>query len=211
MSKSNKIPVSGQIRRSQMITTFGPGAMIDLPLHSVIVGGLEHWTDQGRQQVHEKRLEASIARTLDLPNDVRVPMFSPPIDDENENSPRAGVTCFAFPAWFVAQLDGKIHSDHGRQAVPHPPARALARPRGRQQLPPRGQEGARRPGALRPGLSQRPYQRHRLVPLRARRRPTDPRAPLARRGRHRRRPRRHLHPLRGHRRAPSARRRQAHR
>jgi hypothetical protein len=113
MSKSNKVPVSGQIRRSQMITTFGPGAMIDLPLHSVIVGGLEHWTDQGRRQVHEKRLEASIARTLELPNDARVPMFSPPIDDENENSPRAGVTCFAFPAWFVAQLDGKIHRDPG--------------------------------------------------------------------------------------------------
>ena len=33
----------GQIRRSQAITTWGPGALIDLPRHSGIVGGLETW------------------------------------------------------------------------------------------------------------------------------------------------------------------------
>jgi len=113
MSKPTKVPVSGQIRRSQMITTFGPGAMIDLPLHSVIVGGLEHWTDQGRQPIHEKRLEASIARQLELPEGTRVPMFSPPVDDEDPTSPRAGVTCFVFPAWFVAQVEGVTHRDPG--------------------------------------------------------------------------------------------------
>ena len=30
----------GQIRRAQVITTYGPGALIDLPRHSAIVGGL---------------------------------------------------------------------------------------------------------------------------------------------------------------------------
>ena len=30
-------------RVSQLITTFGPGAMIDLPTRSVIVRGLEGW------------------------------------------------------------------------------------------------------------------------------------------------------------------------
>ena len=33
----------GQIRLSQVITTYGPGALIDLPRHSAIVGGLETW------------------------------------------------------------------------------------------------------------------------------------------------------------------------
>ena len=33
----------GQVRRSQVITTYGPGALIDLPRHSAIVGGLETW------------------------------------------------------------------------------------------------------------------------------------------------------------------------
>ena len=31
----------GQIRQSQVVTTFGPGAMVDLPDHAVIVGGLD--------------------------------------------------------------------------------------------------------------------------------------------------------------------------
>jgi pyruvate/2-oxoglutarate dehydrogenase complex dihydrolipoamide dehydrogenase (E3) component len=30
---------AGQIRQSQIVTTFGPGAMVDLPDHAVIVGG----------------------------------------------------------------------------------------------------------------------------------------------------------------------------
>ena len=33
----------GQVRRSQVITTYGPGALIDLPRHSAIVGGLDTW------------------------------------------------------------------------------------------------------------------------------------------------------------------------
>jgi hypothetical protein len=33
----------GQLRRGQIITTYGPGALIDLPKHSAIVGGLETW------------------------------------------------------------------------------------------------------------------------------------------------------------------------
>ena len=33
----------GQVRRSQVITTWGPGALLDLPSYSVIIGGLETW------------------------------------------------------------------------------------------------------------------------------------------------------------------------
>jgi hypothetical protein len=39
----NKRP-PGQVRQSQVVTTFGPGSMFDLPDHSVIVGGLDYWT-----------------------------------------------------------------------------------------------------------------------------------------------------------------------
>lgn len=31
----------GSIRQSQVITPYGPGALIDLPAHSAIVGGLD--------------------------------------------------------------------------------------------------------------------------------------------------------------------------
>src|SRR5438270_212125 len=37
----------GQIRQSQIITTFGPGAMVDLPRYAVVIGGLEHWKSRG--------------------------------------------------------------------------------------------------------------------------------------------------------------------
>ena len=43
MRQKGKARPQGQIRQSQIITTFGPGAMVDLPDHSVIIGGLELW------------------------------------------------------------------------------------------------------------------------------------------------------------------------
>src|SRR5690606_14098423 len=33
----------GQLRQSQLITTFGPGSMVDLVDRAVVIGGLEHW------------------------------------------------------------------------------------------------------------------------------------------------------------------------
>ena len=45
-SKSTGRP-QGQIRQSQIITTFGPGSMVDLPKHSVLVAGLDHWPAWG--------------------------------------------------------------------------------------------------------------------------------------------------------------------
>src|SRR5213594_522003 len=45
----------GQIRQSQLITTFGPGAMLDLPNYSVLVAGLDYWL-AGGEDVYEPRL-----------------------------------------------------------------------------------------------------------------------------------------------------------
>ena len=42
----------GQIRQSQVVTTFGPGAMLDLPNHSVLVAGLDYWS-AGGEEIHE--------------------------------------------------------------------------------------------------------------------------------------------------------------
>ena len=44
----------GQIRQSQVVTTFGPDSMVDLPKSSVIIAGLEYW-DKG-EQILEPRL-----------------------------------------------------------------------------------------------------------------------------------------------------------
>ena len=39
----------GKIRQSQVITTFGPGALVDLPNYAAIVGGLEFLQGVDRQ------------------------------------------------------------------------------------------------------------------------------------------------------------------
>ena len=47
----------GQIRRGQVITTYGPGALIDLPRHSAIVGGLDTWPKTSDlEEIPERRL-----------------------------------------------------------------------------------------------------------------------------------------------------------
>ena len=56
MSKSRAKRPPGQIRQSQVVTTFGPGAMLDLPNHSVLVAGLDYWSPGG-EEIHEPRLD----------------------------------------------------------------------------------------------------------------------------------------------------------
>ncbi len=116
MSQPRKTPAAGHLRRSQIVTTFGPGAMLDLPRHAVIVGGLEHWTEHGRTRIHEPRLEAKICEALGLEDRNELPMYSPPVDDDDPTGPRPGITSFIFPAWFIAQVDGEVFRDaHGKR------------------------------------------------------------------------------------------------
>ncbi|MDF1788865.1 MAG: DISARM system helicase DrmA [Verrucomicrobiales bacterium] len=56
--KSNK-PV-GEVRPSQVITTFGPGAIVDLQTLSVVVAGVDEWSMGDEQRIQEPRLERSL-------------------------------------------------------------------------------------------------------------------------------------------------------
>lgn len=111
MKGKRKVPPSGQIRQSQIITTFGPGAMVDFPEHSVLIGGLDHWSGD-RRRITEERLEARICEQLDLE---QVAMYAPPVDTDQEDGPRTGITSFTFPAWFVAQVDEKFVDPMGKE------------------------------------------------------------------------------------------------
>lgn len=47
----------GQLRQSQVITTYGPGALIDLPKHAAIMAGLDQWPKADKlDQIVEPRL-----------------------------------------------------------------------------------------------------------------------------------------------------------
>ena len=50
------------LRQSQLVTTYGPGAMIDLPSFAVVVSGLDFWT-RG-VTISEPRLEAKAQAAL---------------------------------------------------------------------------------------------------------------------------------------------------
>lgn len=95
----------GQIRRSQVVTTFGPGAMLDLPSHSVILGGLEFWGDplrSGSTAIREERLLERVRRLLERDDIV---MYPPPVDLADGADGAVGITAFLFPEWFVGQYE----------------------------------------------------------------------------------------------------------
>jgi len=50
----------GDIRPSQVITQYGPGAVVDLQTLSVIVAGIDKWTIDEDHPIHEPRLEAAL-------------------------------------------------------------------------------------------------------------------------------------------------------
>src|SRR5712691_4072245 len=89
----------GQVRQSQVISTFGPGAMMDLPKHSVLVAGLEYWT-AGGEDVYEPRLTEKLKLLLDVP---AIQLRTPPPDNEDPTSPPTGITVWQFPEWFITQ------------------------------------------------------------------------------------------------------------
>jgi hypothetical protein len=89
----------GQMRQSQLITTFGPGAMMDLPNYSVLVGGLDHWFPLG-EEIVEPRLTEKLCRLLEVPS---LQLRIPPPDQEDPTAPPSGITAWQFPEWFVTQ------------------------------------------------------------------------------------------------------------
>ena len=87
------------IRQSQLITTYGPGAMIDLPDYSVIVSGLDDWAHSRREKIEEPRLVAKLKRLLDVPT---LELYTPPRHEANSTQP-APVGARIFPTWFIVK------------------------------------------------------------------------------------------------------------
>ena len=106
MSKRPHAQPHAQLRQSQLLTTFGPGAMVDLPNYSVIISGLNHWSGD-RQRIFEDRLASKISEKLDVKNII---LYTPPVDNNADpNSMSAnGISAFVFPTWFLAQVDQTI-------------------------------------------------------------------------------------------------------
>ncbi len=113
----------GDVRPTQLLHTYGVGAMVDLPNIAAMVMGLDDWKLQYATPVGEERLLAAVRVQLGSQVDR---LMLPPVDlDESSrdplNGPRIGVPVVAFPQWYrcpwcdlVAPLSGdlfKLQSD----------------------------------------------------------------------------------------------------
>lgn len=96
--RRNKKP-PGQLRQGQVVSTFGPGAMLDLPNHSVLVAGLEHWTGVS-DEIVEPRLADKLCMLLDVST---IKMYAPPPDPQDSTAPQNGIAAWQFPEWFIVQ------------------------------------------------------------------------------------------------------------
>ena len=91
----------GEVRPSQILWTYGPGAVIDLPNISVITMGLNLWNTDNCTQVDEARLLAVVQNILG--NQVKK-LFVPPIKKDDMTNlfsaeGRIGVPVQPFPRW----------------------------------------------------------------------------------------------------------------
>ena len=91
----------GGVRPSQMIHTYGPGAVMDLPQLSVVLSGIDLWDINHTDRILEPRLIGAVRK---VPGCHRVAEFRTPPWQEETASPfdewaRIGVPVYPFPRW----------------------------------------------------------------------------------------------------------------
>ena len=101
MKSNKKRPSAGEIRQSQILSTFGPGSMVDLPDYSVLIGGLNHWRGE-KKRIYEDRLAGRVAEILEVHD---VALYAPPVNEQDPKANHTGITAFTFPTWSVAQVE----------------------------------------------------------------------------------------------------------
>ena len=103
---------TGELRSTQILTTYGPGSMVDLPNHAVLIGGLEYWEPKDAlKRVYEPRLAAHLQKSLRVP---KVLLKTPPQEGDSDRGPQSGITAFQFPTWFLGQVDMTWKAPDGR-------------------------------------------------------------------------------------------------
>ncbi|AWI78856.1 sulfate ABC transporter substrate-binding protein [Parazoarcus communis] len=97
---NNKTPV-GEVRPSQLLWTYGPGALIDLPSLSVVTLGIDRWEKDRCQPIQEARLLAAVRKVLGTQvENLRMPPFQKSeLVDVWSAEANIGVPVRPFPRW----------------------------------------------------------------------------------------------------------------
>lgn len=104
------VPPEGAIRRSQIVSTFGPGAMVDLLDSAVLISGLDFWNyPAGVTVLEDTRLRDALAKRFREAGlgelAVEGAFREPPACDDKSPSRATGVQALEFPQWFVCQRE----------------------------------------------------------------------------------------------------------
>jgi hypothetical protein len=100
---TNKADV-GEVRPSQVMTTFGIGSIIDLPYLSIMVMGLDDWQTAHAAEVVDERLLLSVQQSLG--QEVKK-LYTPPRPPESvaynpfEDTALVGMPVAPFPRWML--------------------------------------------------------------------------------------------------------------
>jgi len=107
-----------QLRSSQVVTTFGPGAMVDLPDASVLIAGLDHWKyDNGRvPTISEPRLVSKLAEVLGVTS---LTLRAPPPASDQPFGFSPNIVAWRFPEWFIVQRTELTPRGHRKRRLVH--------------------------------------------------------------------------------------------
>lgn len=90
-----------ELRAGQLLTTFGPGALVDFPDEALIIAGTQNWFySDSIPVVHEARLEAKLRLRLKKPH-IELPL--PPAKEQQFGKSKAFVRAYPFPEWVQVQ------------------------------------------------------------------------------------------------------------
>lgn len=85
--KSKPKKMVGRLRKTQLVTTFGSGAIVDMPDYSVIMAGTNYWKTES-PTLHEPNLEKLLKKSL---------FKEPFVSDSQDIDPKPDVPAFRFP------------------------------------------------------------------------------------------------------------------
>lgn len=103
----------GQLRQSQVITTYGPGALVDLPKHAAIMGGLDTWP-KDLNEIVEPRMTQALSNLTGIP---APRLYAPPPAPSEPWAPARGIGAWRFPEWFVVQEKDGGEMERSRRLV----------------------------------------------------------------------------------------------
>ena len=104
IEKDKKPRIKGQLRRNQLITTMGPGAIVDLKDASVIIAGIDGW--EKSENIDELKINNIRLQNLLGKDYFLMPPFTK--DKSNNHFLHPDIQAYRFPKWYYCPICKKL-------------------------------------------------------------------------------------------------------